>query len=184
MSPVRAHRSERLRGYTSHVVAKFDGTSRKVIEVQCTCSCGKARVVIAGPFLGRVRCHCTICQSANRAAFADSTILLAKHVPLDRVEHVQFRRLKKPPALQRGFCRSCGCFVVAYMTYLPFLSMAFVPAARYPSDVQLPEPAMHVYYEYRVADVDDDLPKYSGWPSLLAVFRLILKEKMVKYRRA
>ena len=87
--------------------------------------------MVAGPLLGRIKCHCTTCQSANQAAFADSTVLMAKQVPLDRVEHVRFEARKKRPAAQRGFCRSCGCFVLARMTVLPFLSLAFVPAARF-----------------------------------------------------
>jgi hypothetical protein len=70
------------------------------------------------------------------------------------------------------------------MTYLPFLSLAFVPAARYPEEVQLPEPAMHVYYESRIADVDDELPKYSRWPSLLAVFQVILSARTGRIGRA
>lgn len=144
-------------------------------EVRCTCACGKAAVVVAGPFLGRVRCHCTICQAANQAPYADSTILLAKHVPLGRVENVRFDTMKEPPALQRGFCRSCGCFVVAYGDYWRFLSLAFVPAARYPGEIELPEPAMHVFYDSRVADVTDDLPKYGKWPSDLAVLGTILR---------
>ena len=115
--------------------------------------------MVAGPFLGRVRCHCTICQAANQAPYADSTILLAKHVPLGRVENVRFDTMKEPPALQRGFCRSCGCFVVAYGDYWRFLSLAFVPAARYPGAVPLPEPSMHVFYASRIADVADALPK-------------------------
>ena len=151
----------------------------------CTCSCGKALVVVAEAFLGRIRCHCTICQSANRAAFADSTILMAKHVPLDRVEHVRFETLTKPPALQRGFCRSCGCFVLAYSRSLPFLSLAFVPAARYPAEAHLPEPEMHVHYESRIADVADELPKYCGkWPSQLAVLRLVLRARLGDAGRA
>lgn len=143
-------------------------------EVRCTCGCGKAVVVVAGPFMGRVRCHCTICQKANRAAYADSTILLAKHVPLDRVENVRFETMKEPPALQRGFCRSCGCFLVGYGRYWRFLSLAFVPAVLYPREIQLPEPAMHVFYDSRIADVADELPKYGQWPSDLAVLRAIL----------
>jgi hypothetical protein len=153
-------------------------------EVHCTCSCGKASFVVTGPILCRVRCHCTICQSVNQAPFADSTILMAKHVPLDRVEHVRFETLKEPPALQRGFCRSCGCFVMAHGTILPFLTLAFVPAARYPPEVQLPELAMHVYYETRIADVDDDLPKYETTASLLTVLRVLLRAKMRRLGRA
>jgi hypothetical protein len=130
--------------------------------------------------LGRVRCHCTICQSANQAAFADSTILPAEYVPLDRVEHLRFEVMKKPPALKRGFCRSCGGFVVAYTRAIPFLSLAFVPVARYPADSVLPEPEMHVYYRSRVADVDDDLPKYETWPNPLAIIRVILRERKAR----
>lgn len=147
-------------------------------ELHCTCSCGRAGLVVLGPVLGRVRCHCTICQSANQAAFADSTILMAKHVPLDRVEHVRFVTLKKPPALQRGFCRSCGCFLMADTSTLPIISLAFVPVARYPEEAQLPAPDMHVYYESRVADIDDELPKYNKWPSPLAILRVLLKSRM------
>ena len=68
---------------------------------------------------------------------------------------------------------------MAYMTALPFFTLAFVPAARYPGEVQLPGPVLHVYYDFRVADVTDDLPKYIGkWPSQLAVLRMVLKARM------
>ena len=147
-------------------------------EVHCSCSCGKASLVVAGPVLGRVRCHCSICQTANKAAFADSTILTAKHVPLERVEHLAFKTLKKPPALQRGFCRSCNCFLVAYSKPSRLFYLAFVPAARYPAHIQLPEPVMHLCYESRIADVDDDLPKYSGlWPSQLAALGMLIRAR-------
>lgn len=144
-------------------------------EVRCHCDCGKAVLVVAGPVMGRVRCHCTICQSVNEGDFADSTILLAKNVPLDRVEHVRFETLKEPPALQRGFCRSCGGYVMAHGTIFPFPRLAFVPVARYPDDVRLPEPDMHVFYEARVADSDDELPKYGKWPTLLSMLRILLR---------
>ena len=147
-------------------------------EVHCSCSCGKARLVVTGPVLGRIRCHCGICQSANKAAFADSTILMAKHVPLDRIENIRFVTLKKPPALKRGFCSSCDCFVMAHSSESLLFPLAFVPVARYPAHIQLPEPMMHVCYESRIADVDDDLPKYSGiWTSQLAVLRMLLRAR-------
>lgn len=133
-------------------------------------------MVVAGPLLGRIKCHCSICQAANQAAFADSAVLMAKHVPLERVEHVRFETRERRPAAQRGFCQSCGCFMLARMTGLPFLSLAFVPAARFPAGFPLPEPELHVYYESRVADVADELPKHSGqWASQFAVIRMIMK---------
>lgn len=153
-------------------------------EVRCSCSCGKAGLVVTGPVMGRVRCHCTICQIANRAAYADSMILLAKHVPLERVDHVRFKTMKDPPAIQRGFCRSCGCHVVAYGSYWRCLSLAFVPVARFPAEVPLPEPAMHVFYDFRIADVADAVPKYGNWPSNLAVLRTILRTQLGRAGRS
>jgi hypothetical protein len=64
------------------------------------------------------------------------------------------------------------------MTALPFFSLAFVPAARYPEDFELPEPELHVFYESRIADVADELPKYTGkWPSQFAVLRMLLRAR-------
>jgi hypothetical protein len=65
------------------------------------------------------------------------------------------------------------------MAALPFLSLAFVPAARFPVDFLLPRPVMHIYYESRIADVADELPKHSGqWPSQLAVLQMIMKARI------
>jgi hypothetical protein len=74
--------------------------------------------------------------------------------------------------------------MMGHMNYLPFLSLAFVPAARYPAGIHLPEPTMHLYYESRIADADDDLPKYREGPSLLAVFRVLLRAGMGRVVRA
>ena len=148
-------------------------------EVQCSCGCGKARLVVAGALLGRIKCHCTICQVANRAAFADSTVLMEKDVPFERIEHIRFEKQKRRMAVQRGFCRSCGCFMLARMTGIPFFPLAFVSSSRYPADLELPEPVLHVYYESHVADVMDELPKYSGkWRSQLAVLSMVLKARV------
>jgi hypothetical protein len=173
------HFDGRLLSYNSLIRILLWQTSRKMNEVRCTCSCGKAGLMVTGPLLGRIKCHCTICQSANQAAFADSTVMMAKHVPLYRVEHVRFETRMQRPAAQRGFCRSCGCFVLARMAGLPFLSLVFVPAARFPMDFPLPKPVMHVYYESCIADVADELPKHSGnWSSRLAVLRMVLKVRL------
>jgi hypothetical protein len=175
----------RLLGYTSLIRISLGQTSRMMNEVQCNCSCGNAKLVVAGPLLGRIKCHCSICQSANQAAFADSTVLMAKHVPLNRVEHLRFETRKQRPATQRGYCRSCGCFVLARMTVLPFLSLAFVSVARFPVDFPLPKPVLHIYYESRIADIADELPKYSGqWPSQLAVLRMIMRARLGGIGRA
>jgi hypothetical protein len=41
--------------------------------------------------------------------------------------------------------------------------------------VELPDPAMHIFYHRRVREVRDEVPKVSGyWRSELAVTRLVL----------
>ncbi|MEJ2402094.1 MAG: hypothetical protein P8Y52_11975 [Xanthomonadales bacterium] len=152
-------------------------------ELICTCSCGTARVVVTGRPLTRFRCHCTICQATYRQPFADATVLWARDVPRDRVEHVRFGTHRKPPAAQRGVCPACGDVTVAYMTPVPFLRLAFVPVARYPHDFRVPEPALDIFYDSRVEDVDDGVPKYPGyWPSQLAVLRLVLRAALRRGR--
>ena len=92
---------------------------------------------------------------------------------LKRAENIQFKKYRNPPALSRGTCVSCGSPVVAL---LPALGLAFIPAPRYPQSLELPAPAMHIFYHSRAADVPDNLPKYSGyWPSELAVTRLVIR---------
>lgn len=148
-------------------------------EVNCTCNCGKARLAVTGPLLGRFMCHCTVCQSVHRAPFADATVLMAKHVPYECVEHVRFEARQRYPAARRAYCLSCGCQLMAYMTVLPFFTLAFVPVARYPEEFHLPEPGMHVFYNSRVADVADELPRYNGnWPSRFAILRMVFRARV------
>ena len=64
---------------------------------------------------------------------------------------------------------------MAHGTVFPFLRLAFVPAARYPADVHLPGPELHLFYESRIADVADGLPKYGRWPSRLTMLRMLLR---------
>lgn len=47
-----------------------------------------------------------------------------------------------------------------------------VPRYILPADADLPEPTAHFFYETRVADIDDDLPRHEGF---LASQRAFLK---------
>ena len=144
-----------------------------VDRLPCGCACGKAQILVLGRPFARFICHCTICQSVYRAPFADVTILFRRSVVLPQIEAIRFKKYRTPPALSRGTCTSCGSPVVALM---PFPRLAFIPAPNYPQSHKLPAPAMHIFYQSRISDVHDNLPKYSGyWPSELAVTRLVLR---------
>jgi hypothetical protein len=141
----------------------------------CTCTCGQSRFTIASAPAARFFCHCTICQGVYGQPFADVTVLWANKVSLPPGEQVSFKKYRAPPALRRGSCTACGRPVVGFLRLAPFVQLAFVPAQNLPKSLALPAPSLHMFYNSRVADAHDDLPKYSGyWSSQVATTKLIM----------
>jgi hypothetical protein len=55
------------------------------------------------------------------------------------------------------------------------LKLRFLPSANFVEQDLLPPVSMHVFYNCRVADVADDLPKFEHyWRSQFAITKLIL----------
>lgn len=140
-----------------------------------SCQCGHARFSLTAEPRLRFICHCTLCQRFNGAPQADIAIFRRDEVALTDPSTVEFKRYKSPPAVDRGRCRACDQPFVEYLT-LPLLpSLAFVPVAVLEGVMTLPEPAMRLFYDKRVQDADDDLPRFSGvFASQLAATRQIL----------
>lgn len=145
------------------------------MEALCSCACGACVVEVSGEPLARYICHCLICQSLFKDGYCDSTAWPAAAVRLLRGDQLNFSRHRKmPPAINRGICRKCDTPVVGMMRAAPFVSLAFVPAANFPSQTTLPRPFGHIFYHRRQQDVDDTLPKISGyWHSEITVTRWI-----------
>ena len=58
------------------------------------------------------------------------------------------------------------------MPVAPFFGLSFIPVANFTDQSNLPAASMHTFYDRRVHDVIDHIPKISGyWPSQLAVTR-------------
>jgi hypothetical protein len=147
---------------------------RVSLEQECSCPCGATRFAVKGELIGRFFCHCTICQAVYRKPFADATIFWGRAIALPDKSAIEFRRYRPPPSLNRGVCPHCRNPVVAFMAYSP-LSVGFVPARNFEDPTDLPTPDCHIFYERRVADVDDSIPKISGyWSSEAYVTRKIL----------
>ena len=65
--------------------------------------------------------------------------------------------------MKRGTCTSCGKPAVERIS-LPLLpKMTVIPSGNIVEQAALPTPAMHIFYHRRLADANDDLPKYSGF---------------------
>lgn len=145
---------------------------------RCTCSCGNATFEVRGAPLFRVFCHCTICQRYNGAPFADVVVYAASDVATPPAGSVEYTAYKPPPNVQRGKCVACGDAAIEQFAAPLFPKLTMVPAARHADAEALPEPLMHMFYDKRITDADDDLPKRSGFlASQLAFVRLLLKAR-------
>ena len=140
-----------------------------------SCRCGSSKFEVNGDLLGRFFCHCTICQSVYKQPFADVTAFRARDVELPLNSKVEFKRLRSPPAVNRGICPECNSPVVGFMSLLPGLRLGFVPSANFQDRRELPEPFAHIFYQSWAADVSDAVPKVSGyWRSEWAVGRNLI----------
>jgi hypothetical protein len=146
-----------------------------MVSQDCACLCGASRFAVRGDPIGRFFCHCTICQRAYGKPFADVTYFWAESVTLPSNQPVEFRRHRPPPALRRGRCAKCGNPVVSLLGFPRSLALAFVPSQNFPRPAELPAPGGHIFYDRRVADIADAVPRFSGyWASQTHVTRSIL----------
>ena len=148
---------------------------KKYDHIECECPCGYVKLSLSKPPLTRFSCHCTICQDVYKKSYSDETVIYARDVILENSNLLEFKRHRKPPAAERGTCPKCKSPVVAFISLLPMLKIAIIPEHIYKSKSELMPSKAHIFYHRRVADVDDMLPKYSGYmSSQLAALRLIV----------
>ena len=126
------------------------------------CECGKSSFTVTGQPVMRLYCHCTICQDFNDAPYADISVYTSGNVDLPADNPVTFSTYKKPPAVQRGKCSHCGKPAIEFFNIPVLPDMVMIPSQNITETVELPEPALHMFYHRRVADMNDNLPKYSG----------------------
>lgn len=140
----------------------------------CQCPCGTTRYTVQGEAITRFYCHCTICQEQYGTPFVDVSLFKLDDVALPPDNGISYRQLKRFGAVDRGRCPSCDRPILSRMGEGE-KGYAFVEARNCVDREHLPPPEMHVFYGTRVADVDDDLPKYSnGLTSRIALLRRLL----------
>ena len=107
-------------------------------------------------------CHCHSCQKANSAALVPAALFPADAVSLSG-ETDSFSVSNKKHSAARYRCSSCGTRV----TNIPGGESASGLRGIYPplcNSTDWFRPSMHIYYEDRSVDIDDDLPKYLDLP--------------------
>jgi hypothetical protein len=80
---------------------------------------------------------------------------------------INYQKYKKfrfpPPNLSRGRCRKCGKPFIETWGFGRNHVLLFVRAARFERPELLPAPETHMFYEHRVRDIDDGIPKHEGY---------------------
>ena len=137
--------------------------SGKISMTECQCQCGSTKFSVQGVPIVRMYCHCTICQEFNNAAYSDVSIYLSRDVQLYDKEKVNFKKYKSPPAVKRGKCATCNNPIIEFLDLPLFPSLTIIPSENIPSDQLVLEPSTHIFYHRRVADINDHLPKHSGF---------------------
>jgi hypothetical protein len=133
------------------------------VQNSCSCQCRKSKVLVSGEPILRFNCHCKICQKVYGKPFADIVAVKSKQISQPLNQLIQFTKHRLPPSVNRGVCSYCQNPVVALLPLAPFFGLAFVPSENFPEGFILPEPRLHSFYDSRVADIDDSLPKINGY---------------------
>lgn len=149
---------------------------------RCRCSCGHVEFNVVQKPLVRLCCHCTICQEFNDAAYADILIYNGAAIEAPPEGRVAYKSYKAKSPILRGKCAKCDDAILEHSVSGPKLWI--VPASATPDTANLPTPAAHIYYETRVQDVEDGLPKYEGaLKSNLVMMKHLLAAKLFGGRR-
>lgn len=140
----------------------------------CRCSCGEADFPAPSDPLFRMICHCSICQRFNEAPYADVLVYRAKSVHAPPPGKVIFETYRRPPNVQRGRCAQCAKPAVEVLAAPLLPNLVMIPRSNFPENMVLPGPSAHIFYESRVTDAADQLPKYEGyWRSQVAFGRCL-----------
>jgi hypothetical protein len=148
-------------------------------RVTGSCPCGACSFEALRAPQARLICHCTLCQAFTGQGYSDVAIMPGSKVILHNEAGILFRRYKRfrfpPPNLNRGRCRICDSPVVE--TAGPAaMRLLFLPVANFHRSEHVPRAGVHMFYEHRQADADDDVPKRCGYfPSQRALVGLIAK---------
>lgn len=144
------------------------------LHLHGSCECGTFSFSTNQSPRGRFVCHCLFCQDFTGEAFSDVSVLFAHQIDMKGTSGLIHKKYRLPPNLNRTRCRKCGKPAMETMGAGP-LKLVFVPSKNFAQQELLPAVRRHVFYNRRVADVADSLPKYSYyWPSQFAISKTIL----------
>jgi hypothetical protein len=124
-----------------------------------SCLCGAVRYEVSGPYPFMANCHCSMCRKHHGSLF-NTTLGVAPAnfrwlTPEDRIGYYQ-----SSPAIARTYCKECGSKLPEVMK-----DIVIVPAGGLDEDIGM-QPSAHIFVASKspLSDLDDQLPKFDGYP--------------------
>lgn len=157
--------------------------TRPVVNQPGSCPCGQTTFSVKGKPVLRFFCHCQICQTLYQEPCADVTVFWTGAIAIPEQAQIQYKTYRPPPALKRATCPACQNPLFGFLTLAPFLRLEFVSTRNFADKSDFPLPSAHIFYHRRKAEIQDALPKISGYlPSELAVTKLVLANSLFALR--
>ena len=156
---IMASSSARRDSSSPSSAASASASAPIAVEYQGTCYCGKTRVSVKGAVKSASICHCNTCRKLSGAPFLAQALFSADDVEVS--SDIQMASTQTSKAVTRYRCGACGSPTHASLatfglTALP-LSILVKESTRCPEELR---PQLHLHYDSRVLDVNDQLPKY------------------------
>lgn len=122
----------------------------------CACPCGVVVLELRGEPLAQVYCHCDDCQRAHGAAYVPRAIFPHDAVTIRSGETRTWQNRIRTMVI----CAACGSHLYGEQDGSPFrgVNASLFPAGRF-------KPTAHLYCDYAVAPVRDNLPHYRDVPA-------------------
>lgn len=136
-------------------------------KYRAACFCGRVRYEVSADPVDAKICHCTACQKLHGAPMQWAAIFHKPHVRVT-AGFDQLRFFNSERGVQERIlpckisCARCGTPIAdegrtMWLAFPPLFD--FGPLTEVPDPFK---PSCHIFYAMRVADVRDDLPKWSG----------------------
>jgi hypothetical protein len=125
----------------------------KLLQVECRC--GAIQLSISGDPSAQFFCHCDDCQALHGAAYVPEAVYPAEAVRVTRGSPYRWTFKRNP----REGCPACGTrlFIDVLRLNLRGVNGYLFPAGEF-------EPTFHMFCQYAVCPVRDDLPHYKARP--------------------
>ncbi len=130
-------------------------------ELLLKCSCGAVELKVAGSPAACGYCHCGTCRDFYGLPVFAATAWNREHVEITKGKDRTREFIHPTKQVRRYFCVACGETLFGTnrlgmaVIGTPLISKAFGHAL--PAEFQ---PTFHLFYAYRVLEVEDKLPKY------------------------